>query len=404
MQKLRCPECDEVVKVPDGGRGARCPACHARIGPDEPEEEDRDDDEEDRKPRPRKKRRKKAQSRDSERIRGLIPLVLLGPPGVVCAIAAPFSSWATAIGILAGFLLWVGAFFPLWRIYHRDPELLERLEKADHTTEGVVMMLDSIAMAFYRPRQLGAWVFLHYLGFVLFIEGIILIAVFGKLNEAPPNNQPGQNQPGQQGPAGPSPPVEPKVDDDTLITKALADLDSKKPGADWDALEKLGKVQPTQRRQAEVVRKLTPLVENTQDGITRTQAIRALGVWGTAEDVPTLLLLMEHKDPGTREEAMKAVRRFRDPRAIPALIRMMPDYNEARKALAEIGPAVEKEMLQFLGPKADFQWQGPALDVLKEVGTSVSVPYLQVLANLEDVVRAKPAQEALNAINTRSKK
>jgi hypothetical protein len=186
--------------------------------------------------------------------------------------------------------------------------------------------------------------------------------------------------------------------DDEIVTKALADLDSKEPGADWRALEQLTRVAPNPRR-AEVLQGVTPLTR-AEGTTTRTRAIQVVGAWGTAEEVPLLLDLA--RDRATLEEAMRQLVRFCDPRAIPVFVQWMNDYDDARKGLVEIGSAAEPALLPFLGVQADFLKQGPALKVLKEVGTQQSVPYLQALARLNDGVRSRPAQEALDAIADRA--
>jgi HEAT repeat protein len=73
----------------------------------------------------------------------------------------------------------------------------------------------------------------------------------------------------------------------------------------------------------------------------------------------------------------------------------------AVKALQDMGPMAEKEVLPFLGNK-DPTIRGDAIRILKEIGTQQSVPALQALAS--DPLTGKPAQEAIAAIQARSGK
>lgn len=403
MPRITCPECDEVVMVAAGTRSARCPACHHKLIDDGADKRD-EEEEEERKPK-KKKKSKKRGSRAREPFRGLIPLVLFGPAGLVLAICAPFSSLATALCLVICLPLALLSFVFLWRAYHNEPELVERIrEDADERLLGAAIMLDSMFAAFSYPRLIGSWGAITAVSGLMCLMGILGISVFNKLQDGPQQKQPEQKQESAQpGSGGTNQPADKKVDEDALIAKALADLDSKQNTLQWGALEQLTKAKPTDKRRAEVVRRLTVLLDSS-DGITRSRAIEALGLWGGPDDALTLIRLLDSPDISTRKDAIIAVRRFRDPRAIPSLIRQMADFDEAQQALVDVGPDAEKDLLQFLGLKADFRFQGPALKVLKEIGTETSVPYLEVLVKEGDSVRASAAQKALTGIESRAKK
>src|SRR5262249_18211053 len=79
---------------------------------------------------------------------------------------------------------------------------------------------------------------------------------------------------------------------------------------------------------------------------TRDAALRALAVWATADDIPTLARLLEPRTTLTQEQRREWVGRLaalRDPRAVPVLVRYLPD--------PAIRPAVTDALLA-LGPPA----------------------------------------------------
>ncbi|QJW97143.1 HEAT repeat domain-containing protein [Frigoriglobus tundricola] len=137
----------------------------------------------------------------------------------------------------------------------------------------------------------------------------------------------------------------------------------------------------------------------------RVEAVKSLGVWGTRDDVPTLIRALDHEDGATRRTAALAVRRFRDDRAVPALVRRLGDpqcTGESAKALIDIGPAAERPVIPALA-STDVTEQGAAIDVLKEIGTVDSVPALQKVVSGKSFWSTK-AVEALKLIRARAKK
>ncbi len=409
MPRTTCPECDEVVTLPSSKRSLACPACGTKIRAgstdDEPEdeaqEEEEQDDEEERKPRKRKKKARKL-GRDSEKIRGLIPLILFGLPGLVLAILAPFSGYATALSMVIGAFLMVFAAIVIYLIYRKTPGLMEERFRrdADEQLIPAATLLDSIFCAFSRPRLLGAWVTLQYLGLLMVTMGIIGMTVFKRLEEGLGANPPGQNQPQQPPPQPPQQPQQPKEDDETVINKAIAAID--KNENDWVAFSKLTDVKPNQRR-AEVVRKMATLTTNGQDGITRVKAAELLALWATPDDLETLHGLLAHKELGVRLAILAGVRRLHDLRSIPVLVTYFVEWRDARTALIEFGPAAEPALLPYLTPQTDRSQLEPALAIINKIGTEKSVPQLEVLAKLDDPFRVNPAKEALMAINERLK-
>jgi hypothetical protein len=350
----------------------------------------------------RRARKPRRTNRRSGRILGLIPLVLLAPIGMTIAVAAPFSSVGTQLAIYFGFGLWILGLVFVRRMY-ADPDG----PVADEAFN-LFMMFHAIGESFRLPRQLAAWTFLLWLGVALIAEGIFVAVVFKTLQERPAN--PGPDAPAQQPPGvapkppgqpPPSPPPDPGAVADKTINDTLVGLDQADDAARANAAGDLSRMQPKEDRRAEVAAKLAGLVDDPHQGV-RVDAVKALGVWGSREDVPTLLRALDHEDGLTRRAAAAALRRFRDERAVPALVRHLKDAQctgESVAALVAVGPAVEKSVIPLLSSKDTFE-VAAAIDVLKEVGTADCVPALQKIAAGKFYPAGKAA-EAVQAINAR---
>jgi hypothetical protein len=400
MRKLRCPKCDEVVKVPD--TGGRCPSCGARIRVADPDD-DLDEDEPRQAPRKKKKRR--------ESIRGLIPLILFGSLGLAVAVAAPFfSAVGTWTVVWYGCGLGVVSLIFVRRMYEYVGENSPGIDEA----VTFLSMFYAIRDSFRKPRQFAAWTFLLWFGIALFVEGLVLVVAFKTLQENPvnvPNAGGGQLQqpgggpnagPGPQ-PAGPQPKPDPDAAVDKEINDALAKLHD--PDSRVNAAAFLGRMKPKPNRSAEVAKKLAGLVNEPKADI-RQEAIKALGVWGDKEYVPVFIQAAGDEDGLIRCAAVKALRPFRDERAIPVLVRLLfdpiPCRDEVASALIEVGPPAEKAVLALLSTTQGFD-QGKVIDILKEIGTAESLPPLRKIA-ASDLFAAGKAKEAIQAINARAKK
>ena len=162
------------------------------------------------------------------------------------------------------------------------------------------------------------------------------------------------------------------------------------------AAEQLSKMAPDEANRRKVVEKLLIAV-NVPDVFAREQVIYALGVWGTNNEVPVLLTLLDFPDIPTRQHVLKVIGHFKDERAIKPVMRCfveMRTRREAEKALQEMGPMVESDLLPLLkeDPKDPFLRMA-VVRVLKEVGTRMSVPDLQALADGNDFLLKNDAQQ-----------
>src|SRR5262249_23756377 len=153
-----------------------------------------------------------------------------------------------------------------------------------------------------------------------------------------------------------------------------ADLDPNKGEASSTAAERLARMKPDQH-QSVVARKLADDIR-TAPVVHRTLLIRALGVWATTKEIPVLIQLLSDDDINTRNEVLQVIGKLRDERTVRPVIRCLlelPTQFHADQALKAMGPMAEKEVLALLDQPNKGGW-GPAVGILKEIGTPQSIP------------------------------
>ena len=141
---------------------------------------------------------------------------------------------------------------------------------------------------------------------------------------------------------------------------------------------------------------------NDSDGRVRQNAIRALGLWGNSESVPKLIALLQHKDNGVQNEAIKALGRFKDERAAEALATRLPNFfgrGDAATGLKSMGALAEKAVIPYL-EHTDGGARREACAILKVIGTSQCIPALEAAVK-KDKSLGGPADEAVREIRKR---
>jgi HEAT repeat protein len=226
--------------------------------------------------------------------------------------------------------------------------------------------------------------------------------------DLPPANLPNPNpnvpkgNPPANGRPEPVPPAPPAaVTGDAKLDQLLADLASKQPGVARQAATQLAGTEPKEHRAA-VAAKLAEQVQQA-DGFARTPLVKALGVWATANEVPALIALLSDKDINTRNEILKVIGKLKDERAAAPVARCLQNLateSNAERALKEMGPVAEKEVLALLTQPGGGGRQA-AIRVLRDIGTQQSVPTLQAAS--QDFFLQGQAREALAAIAARTK-
>jgi putative heme-binding domain-containing protein len=110
-----------------------------------------------------------------------------------------------------------------------------------------------------------------------------------------------------------------------------------------------------------------PIRERLDDGSARVRAAAALAVGKLAlrPAAGQLLKLARDADPGVRRASLEALRRLREPRALPVAVAALADLETALEALACVGELGGPEQAKAV---ADLAKRRPASDVLAAAG------------------------------------
>ncbi len=237
-------------------------------------------------------------------------------------------------------------------------------------------------------------------GMVLLTVLVGLAWVAKQRNMVPPRANVNGN-PVPPNPNEPQTTLPPRITGDAALDKTLADINSNNPFVRQTALTSLAQMPPNEHRPL-VAAKLAVLADSP-DANTRQAVLPALGTWATPAEVPILIKTLNDPNPFVREEALKVVGPFKDERALAPVMRCFRNLSTrdpASKALREMGPMAEKDVLALLRDR-DVLLRQAAIKVLKDVGTPRSVPALEQAA--ADAFLRPSAREALAAIAARNK-
>jgi len=158
-------------------------------------------------------------------------------------------------------------------------------------------------------------------------------------------------------------------------------LDLQQAEGNWNkqfiALGALSAMKPIEARREEVAAILQPWLTSENSSL-QTSALRAVGVWGTKQNVPTLLKLLEGQDISLRLYTIRALGNIPDERAVKALVDLVKDASDrthAAQALRAIGPVAEEAVIELLEHE-DHQVRYEACNVLGEIGGDKSIAAL----------------------------
>jgi HEAT repeat protein len=197
------------------------------------------------------------------------------------------------------------------------------------------------------------------------------------------------------------PKVQPKAYTDAEMVGLLADLRGADDNKRWAAVDKLGKAKATTRRE-EVAKALDPLLLD-KNNFRRTSCLTALAVWGTKDNVPSLLPILSEKDGWVRTAAVKALGEIGDERAAEPIAKLLTEWfgrAEASKALQKIGSKAEKFVVGHL-EHADFAVRAEACRILAVIGTRQSKPPLDKASGDSNPLVAAEAKRAAKAAAAR---
>lgn len=190
-----------------------------------------------------------------------------------------------------------------------------------------------------------------------------------------------------------------KLSGDADLDKTLNDLADQQGKAFKPAVDRLITMPPNEHR-AIVAQHLAERAR-TAPLYNRTPLLRALAVWGTPQEVPVLIQLLNDPDINTRNESLKALGQIKDERAAAPMARCLLEVStqyHAEQALKAMGPIAETEVLGVL-KQNQAQAKIVALGILTDIGTPKSLPALEEAARTASLRGA--AQKAIAAINAR---
>lgn len=172
--------------------------------------------------------------------------------------------------------------------------------------------------------------------------------------------------------------------DAQALAAALDDLNSGDIAREIQALETLAKAVAEGDRET-VAKAILPHLARDNPA-KRLSATRALANWATAEQLPTLIGLLDVEDKEARHEVIRSLRDLGDPRAIEPLAKRLEtpdDRATAAKALAEFGQAAEKVWRDRLTHE-DMWVRAAAIDALAELGGPEIAEQLQGVADRDE--------------------
>src|SRR5262249_5018795 len=145
-----------------------------------------------------------------------------------------------------------------------------------------------------------------------------------------------------------------------------------------DALGRLVRMQADPSRQAEVARAIEPMLKDPDPG-GRSDAAKALAVWGGPENTPALVAALRDPEFGVRWAIFDTIKKRRAPAAAGGVIGVIDlERGNVFDSLKLMGPGAEPAVLKLLD-RRDEGIRSDACRVLAVIGTEKSVPVLEAM-------------------------
>jgi len=206
--------------------------------------------------------------------------------------------------------------------------------------------------------------------------------------------------PGGAAPVAPVVPLKLSIEE---IDQVLINLQGEHPGRALEAATRFTQAAVVAEKQSKVASAAAELLGH-KDPFRRKQALEVLGTWATPEWIPRIIQCLDESALLVKLAAIDTLGKLKDERGAAPLARLLTEPGprvQAAKALLSLGTKAEKAVLELLN-HTDSEVRREACRLLKEFGTAVSVPALQMAS--EDVDRnvANAAREAVTAIQNRN--
>ncbi len=381
MARIRCPECNRALSVADEDERTvvRCPACKAKIVLGSRDEAQRPT----ARPRSEEPPPRRESGVGPAKTDWFVMLAVIIPVLVLWIVLGFFSILVAGSLFLIGLgVLTIGL--------KRMSYAIKKKKLRDFFTEapaivrasgigGWLALYTHIYHARQMPRTLGLWLFMEGLGTLLLSISVVVCSIL-----EPPlypgwrpqvHNQ-GNNTPQANVPAAPPQPEAPRVTGDPKVDRALLELTDKDGQIRGWAAERLGVTPPNEAYRAVVARKLAEAALGPEE-VGRGAAARALAEWAGPETVPELIRMLRQAGP-LREAAAKGLRK--------------------------VGAPAEKDVLALVqDTQADSGLRSEAIEILRDIGTSASLPTLQGFVDQREAFLDTRARTAIFAIKQRNK-
>jgi hypothetical protein len=192
-------------------------------------------------------------------------------------------------------------------------------------------------------------------------------------------------------------PAEAEPEDPDPINRALKKLRSENASFQRNGARELENLEPVEKRRAEVIQALKKVANAPDLFAPRGEAVKAIVRWGSKDEVPFFLELIDHNDHNVRQAVLVALGQWKDPRAADPVAQRLVNGQDrpwASKALKEIGPAAEKPVIEMLRHE-DAGVRVEACRVLKVIGGKDGQAALVKATDDDDKGVIQAAREAL---------
>jgi len=159
------------------------------------------------------------------------------------------------------------------------------------------------------------------------------------------------------------------------------------------------------KRRGEVAGLLNPLLTTDQLSVRRA-AQDAVKAWGTPQNVPTLLKLLEWQDWGDRTAAIEGLATIGGKEAAQAVTAKLSDKDlrsKAKTALEEMGPVAEEFVYPHIGA-GDDTLHSYACQIIGKIGTAKSLAKLKARRPERESGRKVAVNSAIRDMETRLRK
>jgi hypothetical protein len=184
-------------------------------------------------------------------------------------------------------------------------------------------------------------------------------------------------------------PAQAEPEDPDPINRALKKLRSDNIFAQRDGAKELLNLEPVEKRRKEVVQTLKQAAAAPGNAPFRGEAVKAIGRWGTKDEAPFLLDLIDHNDHNVRQAVLVILGQWKEARGADPVAQRLVDSQDrpwASQALKEIGPAAEKPVIELLQHK-DRGVRIEACKVLKVIaGKEGQAALVKALDDVDDQV------------------